>query len=113
MINFYIYLRIWEEWTGPINVYKERTFDARPDRIDLRDREYQPPLISLPEQYPPAEFIQSYFPDYAKQSELILDQGLEGACTGFGLAAVINYLNWKKTITAFELGELNANLIHG
>jgi len=73
-----------------------RTFDARPDRIDYRDRIYNPPLVCLPEQYPPPEFIASHLADYTRKHKLILDQGQEGACTGFGLAAVINYLLWKK-----------------
>lgn len=32
----------------PTLTYHHRTFDARPDRIDLRDRVYQPKLVSLP-----------------------------------------------------------------
>jgi len=75
------------------NNNNKRTFDARPDRIDLRDRLYQPRLVSLPPRYPDEISIQQYLPDYA--SKLVLDQGEEGACTGFGLAAVINYLLWR------------------
>lgn len=77
----------------PEQTYSARTFDARPDRIDLRDRLYQPKLISLPSRYPNVENIDQYLPAYAKS--LVLDQGEEGACTGFGLAAVINFLQWK------------------
>ncbi len=73
--------------------YKSRTFDARPDRIDLRDRVYQPKLVSLPSRYPNIEEIDQYLPTYAEY--FVLDQGQEGACTGFGLAAVINFLQWK------------------
>ncbi|MDH5586467.1 MAG: C1 family peptidase [Nitrospirota bacterium] len=73
---------------------KGKIFDARPDRIDLRDREYQPRLRSLPPQFPSVNSIKQYSKDYAK-ANLILDQGEEGACTGFGLAAVINYLRWR------------------
>ena len=69
-------------------------FDARPDRIDYRDREYLPRLVSLPKRYPSIDFIQRFFPDYAG-NQLVLDQGQEGACTGFGLAALVNYLLWK------------------
>ncbi|MBS2037288.1 C1 family peptidase [bacterium] len=69
-----------------------RFLDARPDRIDLRDRIYTPKLSSLPPEYPTQQDIDAYLPDYRR---LILDQGSEGACTGFGLAAVVNYLNWK------------------
>jgi hypothetical protein len=72
-------------------------FDARPDRIDLRDREYQPILKLLPSQYPEQQSIQQYRDRYVKD-QMILDQGKEGACTGFGLAAVINYLNWKQAL---------------
>ena len=71
------------------------TLDARPDRLDLRDREYQPPLKNLPATYPSASNVERLFRHYALTCKLILDQGEEGACTGFGLAAVINYLNWK------------------
>jgi hypothetical protein len=34
-------------------------------------------------------------PRYTKD-EMILNQGTEGACTGFGLAAVVNYLYWRQ-----------------
>lgn len=73
-----------------------RMFDARPDRVDYRDRIYNPPLVCLPPQYPDDGFITGHLSDYTTKHRLILDQGKEGACTGFGLAAVINYLLWKK-----------------
>ncbi len=57
-----------------------KTLDAFPDKIDIRDWFYQPTLSPLPEQYINFDYI-----------PLILDQGTEGACTGFALAAVINY----------------------
>ena len=76
---------------------KGKIFDARPDRIDLRDRQYQPRLRSLPPQFPDISFIQEHFVNYA-EADLILDQGKEGACTGFGLAAVINYLRWRQAL---------------
>ncbi|MEW6428081.1 MAG: C1 family peptidase [Thermodesulfobacteriota bacterium] len=69
-----------------------RTFDARPDRIDYRDRPYNPPLRSLPGQYPEEGTIAAHLRDYTETHKLILNQGKEGACTGFGLAAVVNYL---------------------
>lgn len=58
-----------------------RNLDAFPDRIDLRDWPYQPTLAPLPEAIVNCG-------DVSK----ILDQGLEGACTGFALAGVINFL---------------------
>ena len=73
--------------------------DARPDRPDIRDRIYQPPLVSLPPAYPPPKWISTHLPKYTKAG-LILDQGEEGACTGFGLAAVINYLLYRQAVFA-------------
>jgi len=39
--------------------------------------------------------VRQYLPAYTRAG-LILDQGREGACTGFGLSCVINYLRWIK-----------------
>ena len=77
----------------PTVTFEGRTLDARPDRVDLRDRPYLPRLVSLPPRYPSLALIQEKLPGYRKAG-LILDQRNEGACTGFGLAAVINYLFW-------------------
>lgn len=71
--------------------------DARPDRIDLRDRMYQPPLRNLVPEYPSADLVERYLPRYASHG-MVLDQGHEGACTGFGLAATINYLFWRRNL---------------
>lgn len=71
-----------------------KTFDARPDRIDLRDLPYRAPLKSLPQQFPAQDTIDKFLPLYSVR-KMLLDQGQEGACTGFGLAAVINYLRWE------------------
>ena len=38
-----------------------------------------------------ARFLPSYV-----EAGLILNQGQEGACTGFGLACVANYLLWRQ-----------------
>jgi len=58
-----------------------RTLDTFPDRIDPKDWPYQPTLRSLPDRLVNCHRV-----------PVILDQGQEGACTGFALAAVINYL---------------------
>lgn len=79
----------------PTKIIQNRKFDARPDHIDYRDRPYQPPLVSLPEEFPDPQLIAKHLSKYT-QSGLILDQGKEGACTGFGLGAVVNYLLWRK-----------------
>lgn len=76
-----------------------RVFDARPDRVDFRDLPYLPPLRSLPERYPDDREIARWLPAYVRAG-LILDQGTEGACTGFGLACVVNYLLWVRQFEA-------------
>lgn len=69
--------------------------DARPDRLDLRDRQYHPKLGNLPSHYPGDADAAEWLPAYAA-AKLLLDQGSEGACTGFGLSAVINYLRFTR-----------------
>src|SRR5690242_17148479 len=61
-----------------------RTLDARRDTLDFRDRMYVPTLVEVP----PYRALD----DYRKRGVPILDQGQEGACTGFGLATVAHYL---------------------
>lgn len=58
----------------------KRVKDAQPDRIDIRDWFYKPSLAPLPD-----EIVN------CGRVPMILDQGTEGACTGFALAAVINF----------------------
>lgn len=57
-----------------------RPFTKR-DSLDFRDLIYRPALVNLEDELLPDR-------DYM----LVSDQGNQGACTGFGLAAVINYL---------------------
>ena len=81
--------------SGKINVRPERMdvlsrrkLDALKDIPDVRDRMYEPTLASLPSsvRVPPGLKI--------------LDQGSNGACTGFALAASINLLLKTNTKTA-------------
>lgn len=62
---------------------KDRVLNVRPDPIDIRDRIYEPALIRIEPKFD------------NRDAKLILDQGNEGACTGFGLAATINLLSKK------------------
>jgi hypothetical protein len=55
-------------------------FDALPDSIDVRDWFYQPNLRPLPKTLVNCDKVPK-----------ILNQGEEGACTGFALAAVVNF----------------------
>jgi hypothetical protein len=71
------------------------TLDARPDRLDLRDRIFSPRVQSLPASYPADSEIASRLAGYLGRN-MVLYQGNEGACTGFGLSAVVNYLLWLR-----------------
>jgi hypothetical protein len=73
----------------------KRQFDARPDRIDFRDQYFHARLISLEPEQPHPALVEKYLEKYCKDG-MILDQGEEGACTGFGLAACVNYLHWER-----------------
>ncbi len=67
-----------------------RNLDALPDRIDIRDWFYQPSLSPLPDRVVSCDMVPK-----------ILDQGREGACTGFALAAVVNYHLARRNLKRF------------
>jgi hypothetical protein len=79
-----------EELTNPDEQPRPpgRTFDAMPDRIDSRDWFYQPSLRSLPDVVVNCDLVHK-----------VLDQGREGACTGYALAGVINALLRQRDVT--------------
>lgn len=72
-----------------------RVSKTRKDSADLRDRPFTPMPTTLPDVFPSPDAIKHALGAYTKAG-LILDQGQEGACTGFGLTCVINYLRWVK-----------------
>lgn len=88
-----------------------RLMDARPDRVDLRDLPYRPPLRSLPAQYPGDARIAEFLPGYVKAG-LVLNQGKEGACTGFGLACVVNYLLYVRDGTSKRFGGVSPRMLY-
>lgn len=67
-----------------------KILNARPDGLDFRDRMYVPTLVEVP--------TRRELSEYREVGAPVLDQGSEGACTGFGLAAVANYLLRKRRI---------------
>ena len=71
-------------------VNKTRVLDARPDTMDFRDVMYVPSLVEVPTHIPLGSYLDLKVP--------ILDQGSEGACTGFGLATVANYLLLRRRV---------------
>ena len=68
----------------------DRVLDARPDTLDFRDLMFTPTLVEVPTTIP--------LETYRKFKVPILDQGTEGACTGFGLATVANYLLRRRRV---------------
>ena len=58
--------------------------DALPDTVDFRDTMYIPTLVRVP----PFSDMDAY-----RNGKIpVLNQGRDGACTGYGLATVANYL---------------------
>jgi pimeloyl-ACP methyl ester carboxylesterase len=62
---------------------RKRILNTLGDPPDIRDRMYEPALVRL------KSSLEN------REPKLVLDQGSEGACTGFGLAAVINLLKFR------------------
>jgi hypothetical protein len=73
---------------------KTVTLDARPDPVDFRDQLYVPTLVEVPSEWP----LEQYLKAWPKRKAPVLDQGQEGACTGFGLAAVAHYLLCRRKV---------------
>ena len=67
-----------------------RRVNVRPDTLDFRDQMFVPTLVEVPTRIDLAEYKRFEVP--------ILDQGTEGACTGFGLATNVNYLLRKRKV---------------
>src|SRR5690606_20036785 len=79
----------------------KRTFDALRDTVDFRDRMYVPTLVEVESAIPLSRWTRWKVP--------VLDQGSEGACTGFGLATVANYL-LKRLPNAPDRSEVSARM---
>ena len=68
--------------------------NARPDPIDFRDLMFEPTLVEVP----PHITLDEYRAKYRQRKPLILNQFNEGACTGFGLAAVAHFLLHRRAV---------------
>ena len=67
-----------------------KSLAVRPDTLDFRDLMYTPTLIEVPTHIPLGGYLEHAVP--------ILNQGTEGACTGFGLATIANYLLLRRRV---------------
>lgn len=92
--NAYIEWSSDEQWALDVSG-KQRMLNVYPDIPDYRDYTYTPALIRAAAICEPS--------DYKKL--LVLDQGSEGACTGFGLAATINYLQHEDSDKPLNLND--------
>ncbi|MBX3745490.1 MAG: C1 family peptidase [Verrucomicrobiae bacterium] len=73
--------------------------DARPDPVDFRDRLYEPTLVEVPSEWPLERYLSVWSGKGGRAAaQPVLDQGEEGACTGFGLAAVAHYLLRRRKV---------------
>ena len=68
--------------------------NARPDPIDFRDLMFEPTLVEVPQQIT----LDDYKKRYQGRKLPVLDQLSEGACTGFGLAAVAHFLLQRRKV---------------
>ncbi len=90
---------------------RRATLNVTRDPADLRDRQYMPPPRSLPQIFPEDGDIKHFMGAYT-QAGLILDQGQEGACTGFGLACVVNYLRWRSAGMPKKLEPVSPRMLY-
>jgi hypothetical protein len=78
------------ETPGAAGARVTRKLTARRDTLDFRDRMFETSLIEVPTHIPLADYMAWRVP--------VLDQGQEGACTGFGLATVANFLLQRRKV---------------
>jgi len=96
---------------APAAAAPKRVLTTRKDPSDLRDRAYVPPPVSLYEAFPTDADVAALLPTYSRAG-LILDQGQEGACTGFGLAGVVNYLRWRKASMPKRMASVSPRMLY-
>ncbi|MBX3242381.1 MAG: C1 family peptidase [Chitinophagaceae bacterium] len=76
--------------SGKKEAPEKRVRNVRPDTLDFRDQMYKSTLKEVP--------AEIKLETYRKWKVPVLDQGTEGACTGYGLATVANYLLLSRSV---------------
>ena len=84
---------------------------TKKDAADLRDRPFMPQATSLPNEFPSQADVGKFLPAYTA-ADLILNQGKEGACTGFGLTCVINYLRWIRQGLPKKMSSVSPRMLY-
>lgn len=95
----------------PLGTQQAQASRTKKDTTDLRDRLFLPQAISLPDDYPPQDEVDGFLAAYTGAG-MVLDQGQEGACTGFGLACVINYLRWLKAGMPEKMDSVSPRMLY-
>ena len=88
---------------------RSRKRDTRKDPPDLRDRLFQPAPVLLPDVWPSEADVHGNLQNYRA---LVLDQGNDFSCTGYGLACVINFARWQKAGYAPGLPSVSARMLY-
>lgn len=86
--------------SGAARLHQTKKRPALRDVPDIRDRLYEPTLRALPATLP------------APRPTVVLDQGEEGACTGFALAAAINHLMATNANRAKHKRRVSAHMLY-
>lgn len=79
---------------APKTLRDKFTLDAMPDTVDFRDRMFVPTLVEVP--------TRSNLSAYRGLGIPVLDQGQEGACVGYGIATMANFLLRKLNSNEFS-----------
>ena len=88
---------VWPAAVGAGKAAQRPTFGrlrvTRKDPADIRDRLFEPAPQTLPDVWPGDADVKKRIAQYRG---LVLDQGNDSSCTGYGLACVINFALWGK-----------------
>lgn len=82
----------------------EFLLNARPDTVDFRDRMYVATLVSVPSERALSQWQSVDVP--------VRNQGSEGACTGYALSAVADYLLHTRTADGKKIAPVSPHMLY-